>query len=132
MTVPARRTTLAFTGLLLLAACASGYSRTAVAVNPRLGPPIALYGYYPDYFGDWHVGYRSWSPVTIYEYQGAYYGRNIRGARPLQVYRSPSGYFLPPRDDAWMRTERRFSVKKRPTPNDYDRARPRPPGKPSH
>ncbi len=117
--------------LILLTACAPANNRSRPGVEARLGPPIALYDYYPDYFGNWRTGFRSWRPVTIYEYQGGYYARSMRGARPLQVYRSPSGYFLPPRDDDWRRTDRRFSSKKLPTPDDYHRARPRPSHGPS-
>lgn len=123
---PARLAGPLLGAMLLTSACATGYTRTTLGVNARLGPPIEVYDYYPDYFGDWHTRWNGWAPVTIYEYQGAYYSRNIRGARPLQVYRTPSGYLLPPRDNDWARTDRRFSSKKRPTPDDYARARPRP------
>ena len=114
-------------GLLLTSACEPGaYSTTSVTVGARFGAPIDLYYYSPDYYGDWRMGYRDWSPVVIYEYNGAYYPRNVRGARAVTVYRSSSGYFLPPRNQDWARSDKRFNNKRRPNDADYRRARPHP------
>jgi hypothetical protein len=115
----------AISGLVLLTSCAPSY-QSGVGVTARYGPGIEFYDYSPRAFGDWRTSYRQWQPVVVYEYQGSYYGRNIRGARPVQIYRSPTGYFLPPRDQDWARTDRRFNDKKRPTDADYRRARQRP------
>ena len=87
---------------------------------------IEIYDYSPDYYGDWRNNYRRWSPVVIYEHNGRYYPNRFRGARPLQVYRNRSGYFLPPRDRDWNRADQRFDSRRRPTDGDYRRARPRP------
>jgi hypothetical protein len=122
-----RRNALPVLGsLMLLSACAPGYGRTGVVVNAQLGPGIDLYGYSAEQHGDWHANYRQWTPAVVYEVNGQYYPNNVRGARQVQVYRSQSGYFLPPRDQEWARTEKRFDAKKAPTDADYSRARPRP------
>ena len=126
MKLPTWMALSALGGLLVASACAPGYGTTTVEVGARFGQPIELYGYSPDYFGDWRINYRQWTPVVIYEYNGVYYPRNVRGARAVMVYRSPSGYFLPPHDRDWARTDRRFNNKRRPTDADYGRARPRP------
>ena len=114
----------AFGALLTLAACAPGYrSYGRYDYGDRYGPGIDLYAYSPDYYGDWRYNYRSWSPVVVYEYDGAYYPNRIRRARPVEVYRGSSGYFLPPRDRDWSRTDRRFDNRRLPTRRDYERAR---------
>jgi len=110
--------------LLVLSACApayrSGYGRVDYV---RYGPGIDLYGYSPDVYGDWRYNYQRWSPVVIYEYDGSYYPNRFRRARPVEVYRGPSGYFLPPRDRDWARMDRRFDSRRLPNRRDYERAR---------
>jgi hypothetical protein len=112
--------------LVLLSACGRGYGRTGVEVTAQVGPGIDLYGYSADQYGDWRASYRQWSPTVVYEVNGQYYPGNVRGGRPVQVYRSQSGYFLPPRDQDWARTDRRFDRRRVPTEADYGRARRRP------
>jgi hypothetical protein len=112
--------------LMLLSACGPGYGGTGVAVTAQLGPGIDLYGYSADQYGDWHAGYRQWTPTVVYEVNGQYYPNNVRGGRQVQVYHSQSGYFLPPRDQEWARTDKRFNSKRLPTDADYGRARSRP------
>jgi len=124
MRIPSFLATPLLAGALLTSACGHGYYSTEVGVGTRYGPALDLYGYSPDYWGDWRVGYRQWQPVTIYDYNGAYYTRNIRNSRPVQVYRTPRGYVLPPRDRDW--NDRRFNTRRRPSDDDYRRARPRP------
>lgn len=111
--------------LMLMSACSSGY-RSGVVVSAQVGPGIDLYGYSAEQYGDWRTGYRQWTPTSVYELNGRYYPNSMRGAREVQVYRSQTGYFLPPRDQEWVRTERRFNSKKMPNDADYGRARPRP------
>ncbi|MES1259037.1 MAG: hypothetical protein ABUL71_00480 [Gemmatimonadota bacterium] len=111
---------------LLTTACGSGYRRQGVVVTAEIGPGVDLYGYSMDRDGDWRIGYRSWTPVVVYELDGRYYPSNVRGARQVQVYRTRYGYVPPPRDQEWARTDRRFDRKKIPTDADYGRARPRP------
>jgi hypothetical protein len=110
--------------LLLLSACL-GYGRTSMGVSADLGPGVDLYEYSSQDYGDWHANYRQWTPVVVYEVNGRYYPNNVRGARQVQVYRSQSQYFLPPRDQEWTRTDRRFKSKRMPNDTDYGRARPR-------
>jgi hypothetical protein len=111
-------------GLMLVSACGPGYG--GLAVSARLGPGIDLYGYSAERDGDWHASYRQWTPTVVYEVNGQYYPANVRGGREVQVYRTQSGYVLPPRDQEWARTDKRFNAKKVPTDADYGRARPRP------
>ena len=82
-------------------------------------PGIEIYGYSARQYGDWRASYRQWTPVVVYEVNGQYYPTNVRGARQVQVYRSQGGYFLPPRDQDWARTDKRFKNKRRPTDADY-------------
>ena len=112
--------------VVVLSACAPSYA--SVGYGPDYYGPrvVEIYDYSPDYYGDWRYNYRRWSPVVIYEYGGRYYPNRFRGARPLQVYRNRSGFFLPPRDREWSRVDRRFDSRRRPTEWDYRRARPRP------
>ena len=112
-------------GLVLLAGCAPSYAR--VEYGPRYYDRryVDLYDYDSYYYGDWRSNYRRWSPVVIYEYDGRYYPNRLRGSRPVQVYRDRSGYFLPPRDRDWDRSDRRFDSRRRPNASDYQRARPR-------
>lgn len=109
----------------ILSACVPSYAR--LDYGDYYGRRyVDLYDYSPGYYGDWRYNYSSWSPVVIYEYRGRYYPSPMRGARPLQVYRDRSGYFLPPRDRDWNRVERRFDPRQRPNRSDYRRAlRPR-------
>ncbi len=116
-------------GLVGVVSCGPSYRRAGFGVAAEYGAPIDVYGYYPDYFGDWRGNYQRWDPVVIYELRGNYYPQPVRGARAVAVYRSRSGYFLPPRDRAWSRTERRFDRRQMPNRRDYSRAR-RPRGRP--
>ena len=116
----------AFSAMVLLSGCGPGYSRTSVGVSAQVGPAIDIYGYDANTYGDWRVGYRQWTPTVVYEYNGTYYPNRIRGGRQVQVYRNSSGYFLPPRDQQWARTDRRFNSKRMPNDADYGRARSRP------
>lgn len=112
--------------VLLLSACGLMYGRSSMEVTAQLGPGIEFYGYSAEQHGDWHANYRQWTPTVLYEVNGRYYPNNVRGARQVQVYHSQSGYFLPPRDQEWARTDKRFNSKRIPTDADYGRARPRP------
>lgn len=112
-------------GLVALTGCIPSYA--SVGYGDYSGRRyVDLYDYSPGYYGDWRSYYSRWSPVVIYEYRGRYYPNRFRGSRALQVYRYRSGYFLPPRDRDWDRTDRRFDSRRRPNDSDYRRAmRPR-------
>jgi len=118
-------------GVVILSGCVPSYASVGYGPDDYYGRDydgrrvVEIYDYSPDYYGDWRYNYRRWSPVVIYESNGRYYRKRFRGARPLQVYRNRSGYFLPPRDRDWNRAERRFDPRRRPTEGDYRRARPR-------
>ncbi len=114
-----------FSAVVLLSGCGPGYTTTRVGVTTQVGPGIDLYGYDATTYGDWRTGYRQWTPTVVYESNGQYYPTRIRGARQVQVYRTQSGYMLPPRDREWVKTDRRFKSKQMPNDADYGRARPR-------
>jgi hypothetical protein len=96
------------------------------AVDPRMGAEIGVLGYSEDRAGDWRKNSRRWSPVTVYEVNGRYYPRNGRGAREVMVYRFRNEYFLPPTDDKWNNSDKRFDYKHAPDANDRGRVRGRP------
>jgi hypothetical protein len=98
-------------------------SSAQISATIHLGRPIVVGNYEPTRYGDWHSNYRRWRPVTVYYYNGRYYPRAIRGARPVQIYRRQNEYFLPPRDAAWAnRGDRRYNYHRRPNDEDYNRA----------
>ncbi len=109
-------------GLVLLSSCYPSYAEVGYAPEPYRRV-VEIYDYSPDYYGDWRYYYRGWSPAYLYEYRGSYYPQRFSGARRVQVYRNRSGYFLPPRDRDWSRTDRRFDTRYRPNNSDYGRAR---------
>jgi hypothetical protein len=111
--------------LVLLSACGPGYG-TTVGMGLQTSSSLSIYGYSADQYGDWHTGYRQWQPATVYEVNGQYYPNKVNGARQVQVYHSQTGYFMPPRDAEWAKTDKRFDQKKIPNDADYGRARPRP------
>lgn len=96
-----------------------------VNVTIRLGTPVMVMNYSPDYYGEWRTNYTQWRPVTVYFYQGKYYPRSVRGSRPVMIYRRGTEYFLPPQDQAWAkRGDKRFNYKHRPNDDDYRQAPP--------
>jgi hypothetical protein len=106
-------------------------SSAQISATIHLGNPVAVTNYEPNRYGDWHSSYRSWRPVTVYYYNGRYYPRSVRGARPVQIYRRQNEYFLPPRDAAWAnRGDRRYNYNRRPNDEDYNHAGPPPARRP--
>jgi len=109
------------------ASACTGYGGTvSYGVTAQLGPPIDVYGYQAGYWGDWRTSLSLWSPVVVYEYNGAYYPQPVRGARRVEVYQYHGQYFMPPQDHDWVHADKRFDYKHRPSGQDYARARPRP------
>jgi len=100
------------------------YARTTV--DPRLGSEIGVLGYSAERAGDWRRNFRRWTPVTVYEVNGRYYPRNAVNARPVQIYRYRSEYFLPPNDEGWIRADKRFNYHHQPKDDDRRRVRNRP------
>ncbi|HEX3927379.1 MAG TPA: hypothetical protein VHW65_05230 [Gemmatimonadales bacterium] len=117
-----------YAGLIAVSACGPGYTNGGVdvGVGANLGPGVDVWSYSSDDFGDWHANYRSWAPTTVYELNGTYYNHNIHGSRAVQVYHNSTGYFMPPHDQSWAGTDKRFKTNRTPTEADYGRARPRP------
>ncbi|MGH7524940.1 MAG: hypothetical protein ACREK8_11575 [Gemmatimonadales bacterium] len=123
-----RSITLALvTGAVAVAGC--GPYHGGYAVSAEMGPGVDLYGYYPDYWGDWRTNYSLWSPTVVYEYGGRYYPTRVRNGRPVSVYQYRNQYFLPPRDGKIGQTDHRIDMRHRPSNQDYQRARPRPDGR---
>jgi hypothetical protein len=99
-------------------------ARAQVRVTAHLGPALTINAYSPATEGDWHKNYHKWAPVTVYDYNGHYYSHSVRGARPVQIYRSGHRYFLPPQDQSWKGADKRYNYKRSPTDDDYRRAGP--------
>ena len=95
-----------------------------VTFGTRLGPEIYLSAYSADRFGDWRTSYTRWTPVTLYDVNGHYYRYQVRGARPVLVYRYRNDFFLPPQDKGWRGRDRRYNYRRVPGDADYGRARP--------
>jgi len=113
----------------LLAVATPRPAPAQVSIDVRLGPPVVVTNYAPDVYGDWRTDYRYWHPVTLYFYDGNWYQRQVRGARPVVVYRYRNQFFLPPRDEGWMNRDRRYNYKRRPMDDDYNHATAAPPRK---
>jgi hypothetical protein len=88
---------------------------------------VAMYS--PQLHGEWQTVYTRWEPATLYNLNGKYYPNPVQGGRSLMVYRSQGQYFLPPRDQGWTNTDRRYNYLLRPTDQDYTSIQ-RPPGGP--
>ena len=116
----------AIAAAVVVVGCGPGYRYSASA---DIGPGVDLYGYYPDYWGDWHSNFSLWSPAVVYEYGGRYYPTRVRNSRPVSVYQYRNQYFMPPRDNDFRNRDRRFDYRHRLTNQDYQRARPRPDGR---
>ena len=116
--------------LPLLGALIAAPARVTAQINlsvrfgARLGPEIGVYAYSQERQGDWRTSYRQWTPVTLYDVNGHYYRNNVAGARAVAVYSYRNEYFLPPQDQAWMHSDRRYNYQRQPTQDDYGRNRP--------
>jgi hypothetical protein len=118
-----RASLLATLPLLGALALTPRHASAQISATIHLGNPVVVTNYSRDVHGDWHTNYRQWHPTTVYSYNGRYYSRSIRGARPVQVYRRQNQHFLPPQDAAWAnRADRRYNYNRRPTDEDYRRA----------
>jgi hypothetical protein len=105
---------------------ARAYTPNTPRVNRRLGLEVGVLGYSADRAGDWRRNARRWTPVTLYESNGRYYQHNAAGARAVSMYRYQNEYFLPPTDQAWVGSDRRFNYRHQPNDADRGRVRDRP------
>lgn len=110
-------------GMIARPAQAPAQINIGIRFGSRLGPEISLFAYSPVRYGNWRTNYRRWRPVTLYEMNGHYYRYRINGARAVEAYTYRNEYFMPPRDEAWINRDRRFDYRRRPSNDDYDRAR---------
>ncbi|HEY4955118.1 MAG TPA: hypothetical protein VII02_09560 [Gemmatimonadaceae bacterium] len=116
-------------GVLLLGAAIAlpvrAPAQVSVSVNlgRLLGPEISLFAYSQQDYGDWRTSYRNWTPVTIYDYNGHYYRKSVKGSRAVVVYSRNNEYFLPPQDNAWVGKDKRYNYKRQPTETDRGRAK---------
>lgn len=92
----------------------------------RLGAEIGVLTYEEERAGPWQRNYRRWTPTTVYEWNGRYYQYNAPGARAIQIYRYQNEYFLPPRDQEWINTDKRYDYNRRPNDDDHNRGRSHP------
>lgn len=102
------------------------YDQNRDRYDARLGAEIGMMSYSSDRAGDWRRNVRRWTPTTVYEMNGRYYPNNVPGTRQVSVYRYQNEYFLPPTDQAWVNSDRRFDYSHRPNDADQQRARTRP------
>ena len=117
------------TTLLLGAAIAAperASAQVSVSVNlgRLLGPEVSIYAYSQPAYGEWQTSYRTWTPMTVYFYEGHYYRKSVRGARAVVVYSRNGEYFMPPEDRAWVGKDKRYNYKRAPQPEDRGRAKP--------
>jgi hypothetical protein len=110
--------------LIALPTRAPAQMNISVRFGTRLGPEIGVFAYNPEREGNWRDNYRRWTPVTLYDINGRYYGNSVQGARPVQVYTFNNEYFLPPQDQEWVNRDARYNYQRRPGEGDYGRARP--------
>jgi hypothetical protein len=116
-------------GVLLLGAAIAlpvrAPAQVSISVNlsRQLGPEISLFAYSQSNHGDWQTSYRNWTPVTIYDYNGHYYRKSVKGSRAVAVYSRNNEYFLPPQDNAWVGKDKRYNYKRQPTETDRGRAK---------
>ena len=64
----------------------------------RMPREVFVYEYAPRWAGPWESTFFYWQPITLYFYQGRYYERPFRNARPVYVFRYHNRIFFPPRD----------------------------------
>ena len=102
------------------------YTPDAAWFDPRLGPEVGVLAYSPRRGGDWRRNVRRWTPVTLYKVRGRYFLKNGTGARPVAMYRYRDEYFLPPNDQGWVGSDRRFDYNNRPDEDDRGRVRDQP------
>ena len=95
----------------------------SVTLSKQLGPEISLFAYSQTAHGDWRTTYKQWTPVTIYDVNGHYYRKSVKGSRAVVVYTRNNEYFLPPQDKAWVGTDKRYDYKKQPDDRDRGRAK---------
>ena len=96
----------------------------SVAFGARLGPPVEVFAYSRDRYGDWRRDYDRWTPVVVYDVNGRYYRDGVPGAREVIVYRYHDDYFFPPDDRAWVGIDHRYDYRHRPDDDDWGRAHP--------
>lgn len=116
--------TLPLLGALVLQPAPAAAQGVRISFGARLGPEVRVYAYSPDRLGDWRANYVRWTPVTLYDINGHYYRRAVRGARPVLVYKYHNQYFLPPDDQGWRGRDHRYNYRRAPNQTDYGRARP--------
>ncbi len=100
-------------------------SPAQVTISLHLGKPIVVHSYTQESYGDWQTSYRTWTPSTMYYYEGKWYSKQVKGSRAVALYRSREGqYFLPPRDEKWKDKDKRYNYKRRPSDDDYNHTEP--------
>jgi hypothetical protein len=94
-------------GLIALPTRASAQVSATITIGVRTGTPLIVSAYSPQEHGPWQQNYRTWTPVTLYEYDGHYYVVQVRDrhnhgvGRPVAMYRNRNGYFMAPTGPEW-------------------------------
>lgn len=91
-----------------------------IAPQRSWGNEVFLTDYSSDIHGEWRINYRKWQPVTLYNRNGRYFPTAVPGARAVAVYRWQNQYFLPPTDDQWRNSDRRYNYGRAPNQDDYN------------
>ena len=108
---------------LALPARAPAQVNLSLTLSQRLGPELSIFAYSAPDHGAWRTTYRQWTPVTVYVYEGHYYRKSVRGARPMVIYRRNNEYFMPPEDRSWVGSDKRYNYKRQPIEEDRGRAK---------
>lgn len=103
---------------------ASAQVNISVNLGRLLGPEVSIYAYSPPVYGEWQTSYRTWTPTTVYFYQGHYYRKSVKGARAVAVYSRNGEYFMPPEDKGWQGKDKRYNYKRAPQDEDRGHAKP--------
>jgi hypothetical protein len=103
----------------LIALPAQAPAQVSIRIGARLGPEVQVGAYSPARYGEWRTSYRQWQPVTYYNLNGHYYRNNVRGSRAVQMYRRGNENFLPPQEQGWNGSDRRYNNRHRPNNDDY-------------
>jgi hypothetical protein len=94
-----------------------------ISATIHLGSPVVVTNYSASVHGDWSTSYKTWTPKTVYAYNGQYYSHSVTGARAVQIYHHGNQNFLPPQDPAWAKgADKRYNYTRKPTDDDYTRA----------
>jgi hypothetical protein len=116
---------LAILPLLGALALTPRHSSAQVSATIHLGTPLTVTAYSASAHGEWSANYKTWTPKTVYAYNGQYYSHSVKGGRTVQIYHKGTQNFLPPQDAAWAKgADKRYNYNRKPTDDDYTHVSP--------